>query len=113
MAWKRVSPEGDIRKWEDGVVVVGTLIERRENKYGPLVTISTEHGPATFGCPMILSKKLAEVLIGALVRIECTGKVTGKSGQPYWTFVVDTDDGAPSTEQIAAPAHADDSDINF
>ena len=102
MAWKKINGDGsehkpednrEILKWQEGLAIEGRVKAMRTNKYGPLMDFENKGGEVTtFGVPTVLGTELSKVPAGALIRIECRGKVMFKSGNRGWVFNVFVDE---------------------
>src|SRR5262245_9386474 len=83
---------GNFAKWSDlkaGAVVTGKFTGVRDGKFGKLVDLQRPDDGTlvTYPAPTVLERQLAEVRVGGLVRIEYQGKVNGKAGQSFHSFI--------------------------
>jgi len=83
---------GEIRAWEQGDKVEGTLVELRESARFPgsyLMDVRLDDGSIeTYACPVILFSRLRAVPVNSSLYIECKGKVGTKGGQEAFDFEV-------------------------
>lgn len=97
MAWKEVGASegnlGTIVKWNvTGQIAEGVFEGRIQGKYGMLVSIRTHSGVMHYPEHTVLARKLSEVPVGSLVKIQYDGKGRGRSGTEYKNFTVAYDD---------------------
>jgi hypothetical protein len=86
--WRQVG-YGQFQKWEmAGQELEGTWQGIHDGRFGPLGTLETGEGRLTFPLPVALRDRLAQVKLGALVRVRYTGLQTSNAGRTFKGFEV-------------------------
>jgi hypothetical protein len=114
MAWKEISKKRKFFKFEnEGDELVGRWLGISTGQFGPIGTIENDDGEQLSFTINKALEDLAQVPLGAMLKLVLAGWVESKDGNKYKDYRKFIDEDSPPGTEITAPAddapHAEDS----